>query len=292
LNIKNPLSGMEGILGKSVTISQIALGIFYLVVGIVLAILFSRLISKVLTRKLSHRTNQTVRRLIFYLILGITVFFVLGVMGVNLTGLLAAGGIVGLAFAFASQTSISNIISGLFLLGERPFSIGDVIKVGDTVGIVTELGLTSVKLRTFDNLFIRIPNENLLKSEIINITRYQIRRMDVKVSIAYKEYLPRAKDLLLKIAQEHPLVLVEPAPQVINTKLADSGIEIILRVWFYKTNYIPLLNDLTEKVKTRLDEAKIEIPFPHLKLYFDEEALRKMQFNPSGKPPADQQPAN
>ena len=270
-------SGTVDILQKSVTISQILTTLLVLVVGIFLAIILSRLVSKFLTKKLSVQISRVVQRLIFYVIIGIMIFIVLGTLGINLPALLAAAGVIGLAIAFASQSSIANIISGLFLLGERPFQIGDAIRVGKTVGVVMDIGLISTKLRTSDNLSVRIPNEDLLKKEITTFTRYQIRRRDINVSIAYKEHLPRVKELLRKIVQEHPLVLVEPAPLVLNNKLGDSGIDIVLRVWFYKTNSTALLNDLTEKVKTSLDEAKIEIPFPHVKLYFDEQAMEKMK---------------
>ena len=278
MDLSRPLIGVTGnILQRPLFIADILTAVLILAIGVAVAIVASRLVSGLLTRKTSLQLSQVIRRFIFYVILVIVVLIVLGTLGVSVAGLLAAAGIVGLAVAFASQSAISNLISGLFLIGERPFQVGDVVRVGTTTGIVMEIGLVSTKLRTFDNLYVRIPNEDLLKTDITTITRYELRRMDVVVSVAYKEYLPRARALLMKIAQEHPLVLVEPEPLALITKLGDSGIDIIVRVWFYKPNYIALLNDLTERIKTGLDEAGIEIPFPHVKLYFDEEALATMK---------------
>ena len=116
---------------------------------------------------------------------------VLGELGVKLTALLGAAGIVGIAVGFASQTSVSNIISGLFLISEKPFAIGDVLKVGGTTGIIQSIDLLSIKIRTFDNLFVRIPNEKILSSEVTNITRFPIRRMDIVFQVDYGQDLAR-----------------------------------------------------------------------------------------------------
>ena len=115
-------------------------------------------------------------------------------LGFKLSVLLGAAGVLTVAVGFASQTSASNIISGLFLLGERPFSVGDVIRVGSTTGEVLSIDLLSAKLRTFENLFVRIPNETLIKSEVTNLSRLPVRRLDLKIGIAYKEEVGENKE--------------------------------------------------------------------------------------------------
>lgn len=107
---------------------------------------------------------------------------------------LRAAGIAGIAIGFASQTSISNIISGLFLISEKPFAVNDVIKAGDTTEIVLSIDLLSIKMRTFDNLYIRVPNEKIIKEELTNVTRFPIRRLNIDISVAYKEDLARVKE--------------------------------------------------------------------------------------------------
>ena len=183
------------------------------------------------------------------------------------THLLGAAGILGLALGFASQTSISNIISGLFLVAEGPFIIGDVITVDNTTGVVLSIDTLSIKLRTFDNRFVRIPNETILKSQVINVTRFPIRRIDLKIGVAYKEDISRVRDILLDIACKNLLCLREPEPLVIFTGYGTSSIDILFAVWVEKTNWLKAKNSLMEKVKKRFDEEGIEIPFPHLSIY-------------------------
>ncbi|MDZ7816437.1 MAG: mechanosensitive ion channel [Planctomycetota bacterium] len=101
-------------------------------------------------------------------------------LGYKLTALLGAAGIAGIAIGFAAQTSLSNIISGFFLLSERPFAQGDLVQCGSDTGFVLSVSLLSVKMRTFDNKLIRIPNENLIKKEVYNLTKFPIRRVNVK----------------------------------------------------------------------------------------------------------------
>jgi small-conductance mechanosensitive channel len=197
----------------------------------------------------------------------ILLFIVLHLLGVKITALLGAAGIVGIAIGFASQTSMSNLISGLFMISEKPFEIGDVIKMGSTVGIVLSIDLLSVKIKTFDNQYIRIPNEKLLGSELTNITRFPIRRMDINLGVAYKTDINHLKSVLKEIAAANPYCLDEPEPLIVFSNFGDSALEFLFGVWFYKTDYLSLKNSIMQEIKERFDREGIEIPFPHLSLY-------------------------
>jgi small-conductance mechanosensitive channel len=171
------------------------------------------------------------------------------------------------AVGFASQTSASNLISGLFLLAERPFSVGDIIKVGDTTGEVIGIDLLSVKIRTFDNLFVRVPNESLIKSEVTTLTKFPIRRIDLKIGVAYKEKMARVREVLRAVAEKNPLCLEEPPPLFIFLGYGDSALEVQFSVWGKRENYLALRNAILEEIKVAFDAAGIEIPFPHRSLY-------------------------
>lgn len=166
------------------------------------------------------------------------------------------------ALGFASQTSASNLISGLFLIGEQPFKLGDTIKVGNTTGEVLSIDLLSVKLRTFDNLYVRIPNESLIKSEMTNLTRFPIRRFDLQLGVAYKENIAQVRQLMLQVADNNPLCLDEPAPMFLFLGFGDSALNIQLSVWSKRENFRDLRNSLQEEIKQAFDLAGIEIPFP------------------------------
>lgn len=239
-------------------------------IGSLIIRLGMRSVSRLFLKKASDHNRLLARTVVSYAGTVILFLIILGELGVNLTALLGAAGIVGIAIGFASQTSVSNIISGLFLLGEKPFTVGDVIKVGDKSGIIISIDLMSIKIRTFDNLFIRLPNQMVLNTEVVNVTRFPIRRLDLSVSVAYKENVGKVKAILTETARGNPYALREPEPLVLIQNFGQSGIEFFLGVWFLKTDFVQLKNSLLQSIKERLDAEGIEIPFPHVSLYAGE----------------------
>ena len=207
------------------------------------------------------------RRGALYGIAGLFTASALMELGFDLSVLLGAAGILTVAIGFASQTSASNVISGLFLLGERPFAVGDVIRVNGTTGEVLSVDLLSVKLRTFDNLFVRIPNETMIKSEVTNLRRFPIRRIDLQVGVAYKEDLREVREVLMEVADRNPVCLEEPQPLIIFQGYGDSAINHQFSVWAATENFLELRNSIPLEIKEAFDEHGIEIPFPHRTLY-------------------------
>lgn len=141
------------------------------------------------------------------------------------------------------------------------------MKVGDTKGTILSIDLLSVKLRTFDNQFIRIPNESLIKNQVTNITRFPIRRLDINVGVAYKENVGKVREVLLDLADKEPLCLDEPEPLVRFLNFGDSALEFLFAVWCVKDDYLKLNTKMMQQIKERFDAENIEIPFPHRSLY-------------------------
>ena len=239
----------------------------YLVVGFLLLRAVVLIVRRLIKGRVTEQAKMLTTKIINYAGLAILLSIALLEFGVNLTPILGAAGILGLAVGIASQASLSNVISGIFLVSEKPFAIGDVIRAGEKIGVVVSIDLLSVKIRSFDNLYIRIPNERIVNSEVTNITRYPIRRMDFELSVAYKEDLSRVRDILTNIARLNTLVLDEPRPIVLFKEFGDSGISILCGVWFQKTDYIEVKNSIFLAIKTEFDTQGIEIPFPHRTLY-------------------------
>ncbi len=246
---------------------SMARAVVLVIVGIALAKLVSSTIAKVVGKKTDSHRSMLLRRGSYYLILILFLISALHELGFNLGVLLGAAGILSVAIGFASQTSASNLISGLFLVAERPFSVGDVIRAGTTTGEVLSIDLLSVKLRTFDNLFVRIPNESLIKSEVTTLTRFPIRRIDVQVGVAYKEDLKKVRGLLDQVADKNPLCLEEPKPIYIFLGFGDSSLNIQYSVWAKRENFLELKNSIHEEIKNAFDENGVEIPFPHRTIY-------------------------
>jgi len=241
--------------------------ILMLALGLPAVILLSAVAGRIGRKRLSPQGVMLLRKGILYLGTVIILVSVLYQCGYRLTALLGAAGIAGIAIGFASQTSVSNIISGIFLISERPFEVGDVILVGETKGSVLSIDLLSVKLRTFDNQYIRIPNETLIKSQVTNITRFPVRRLDINIGVAYKENPKRISEILLDIADKNPYSLDEPQPLVRFQDFGDSALEFLLAIWCTREDFHLLKSMIREEIKERFDAEGIEIPFPHRSLY-------------------------
>lgn len=238
-----------------------------LVAGIVLARLARLAVSRTLARQLSRQQLMLARRLVFYTILLLFLASALRQLNFDLSVLLGAAGILTVAIGFASQTSASNLISGLFMVFEGAVEVGDVVKVGDITGEVLSVDLLSTKLRTFDNLLVRIPNETMVKTTITNLNRFPIRRVDLQIGVAYKEDLAKATELLKEVAAKNPLCLDEPAPLLIAQGFGGSSVDYQLSVWAKTENWLAVRNAMQLEIKAAFDQAGIEIPFPHLSLY-------------------------
>lgn len=260
------VSAVSGIITIDMLLN-IASAVIKLAVGIVLARMVSRGAVKLASNRTTTHQAILLQRITFYLIAGLFVASALMSLGFDLSVLLGAAGILTVAIGFASQTSASNVISGLFLLGEKPFSIGDVVRIGTTTGSVLSVDLLSVKLRTFDNLFVRVPNETIIKSEIINLTRFPIRRFDLLMGVAYKEDLNHVRDLLMEVAERNPLCLEEPKPLFIYQGFGESSLDFQFSVWAKRENFLDLRNTMQIEIKEAFDKGNVEIPFPHRTLY-------------------------
>ena len=241
--------------------------ILLVVIGFPFSALLSSSVAKLARRRLSAQANMLVRKGIFYTGSLCIIFAIWFQLGLDFTALLGAAGIFGIAIGFASQTSVSNIISGIFLISERPFEVGDIIQVGQTKGTVLSIDLLSLKLKTFDNQLVRIPNESLIKTEVRNITYFPIRRLDINIGVAYKEDVANIKQVLFNLAMKNPYCLDEPEPIVRFSNFGDSSLEFLFALWCVKDDYITLKNQIMQEIKERFDAECIEIPFPHRTLY-------------------------
>lgn len=261
------LGGVSSFL-QQVQGASIARALVLLVLGLALARMLSAALGRVLARHASAQQSMIGRRVSYWIVVGLTFVSVLRQLGFDLSVLMGAAGVLTLAIGFASQTSASNLISGLFLIGEQPFVVGDMIRVaGGTMGEVVSIDLLSVKLRTVDNLFVRVPNESLLKSEIVNLTRYPIRRFDLQIGIGYHEDIGRVRSVLIDVADENPLCLEEPKPLFLFLGYGESSQNIQFSVWASRENFVELKNQLQQQVKEAFDAAGIEIPFPQRSLH-------------------------
>lgn len=235
-----------------------------LIVGLLISYFLSSSLGKLVKRNVNDHLAVVTRKIILYSGWILVMVMVLAHLGFDLTALVATAGVATIAIGFAAQTSLSNLISGMFLLVEKPFQIGDIIRVSGTMGVVHSIDLMSIKLRTFDNLYIRIPNETMIKSEVTTVTRFPIRRMDFELRFSYRNDLQKVLKALEEVAAANSFAMDEPAPVILIRKLGEHGIEILLGVWFEKTKFLDTRNSMSKDLLERFAADGIEIALPQL----------------------------
>jgi small-conductance mechanosensitive channel len=235
------------------------------IVVLVTSLLLARLASSGASAALGRASAQhrmLGRRVAFYSVLALGVVSTLDELGFSVHTLLGAAGLATVALGLAAQTSTSNFIAGLFLIAERPFVIGDVVRIGSTTGEVLSIDLLSIKLRTYDNLYVRVPNESVVKTEVANLTHFPIRRVDLAIGVAFATDLKRARAVLLEVAHRHPLCLEEPKPTLMIQGFGESAIQLQFSLWVARQHFFELKSSIHERIKEAFERERIELPFP------------------------------
>jgi len=195
---------------------------------------------------------------------------VLDQLGLNVTVLIGGLSIAGVIAGFAARDSLENFISGVTILVDKPFRVGDYIEIDDQYGQIDEITLRSTRIRTVRNEIMVLPNSQMITQRLVNHTKRNILRIDIPFGIAYKEYPDEAREALLPLPADDDRILSEPSPNVVVTEMADSSVNMALRLYTREPSQeLPLRWEYTEKVRETLREAGIEIPFPHRQLFVD-----------------------
>jgi len=226
------------------------------------------------------KAEVTVRaKLFYYSFLTIAFLLAINLAGISakLSALLAAVGITGIVLGFAAQTVVSNFISGVFMYFDRPLQIGDAVKVGDVGGVVEDLRILSTRIRSWDGTLIRIPNEKLFNSNIVNLMRYPARRVEVSVGISYDSDVEKAIEIIKKTLDDIPFVLAEPEPTVYVDSLGDSAVILSVRAWAPSEKWFNVRTEVVKRIKEALEEEGIEIPFPQRVNWFAKELRVKLE---------------
>lgn len=212
------------------------------------------------------RVDATLRgflgALVKYLILAFAVIATLQRFGVQTTSLVALLGAAGLAVGLALQGTLSNVAAGVMLLLFRPFKVGDYIEGAGMAGTVKALTLFTTELATPDNVQIIVPNAQLWGASIKNYSYHATRRVDLLVGIGYGEDMDKAIAVVRRLAEADERVLADPEPFVVIGELADSSVNLVIRLWCKSADYWPLKFAMTKAIKEAFDAEGISIPFP------------------------------
>lgn len=199
----------------------------------------------------------------------ILVLMILGFFGVTTASVVAVLGSAGLTLGLALQGSLSNFAGGVLILLLKPFVVGDYIieESGKKEGTVQEISIFYTTLLTADFHTVVVPNGTLANNSITNLTKSGKRRLDIKVGISYSSDIKQAKQVLFQVAQQSDYRLLSEAPVILVDELADSSVNLIVRVWTDPDAYWNERWELTEQIKLALDDAGIEIAFPQLDVH-------------------------
>ena len=211
--------------------------------------------------------DETLSRFIVSIVgfvgIALVIIAALAAMKINLAGLLViVTGLVA-AIGFALKDTVGDLASGVMLAFFRPFNIGDVVEVAGEMGTVTDLGIFTTTLQTNDNIRISVGNGAAFGSTIKNFDGFGDRRLDMDFGVSYDADLDKAEAAIMSVAKGDDRIYTDPAPWAKVTSLGDSAVNIQLRIWCKSTDYLAVQADISQRVKSALDKAGIDIPYEH-----------------------------
>jgi len=261
---------------SAITPGKIAIALAVLVFGLSIA----RFIRNQLRRRFFPQfgfdagASSAFASLTFYALMAVAFLLALRAVNIPLTAFAVAGGALAIGIGFGSQTIVSNFISGLLLLAERPIRTGDLVEVGGVVGTVDAIGLRSTRIQTPDNFHIIVPNAAFLESNVVNWTHEDpMLRLRVNVGIAYGSPVRQVEALLLQAASEHPRCVTRPSgPTVVFSDFGDSALLFEVRFWIRyteQTDRATIRSDVRYRIDELFAEHGIVIAFPQMDVHLD-----------------------
>tara|TARA_R110002049_G_scaffold81004_4_gene205973 strand:- start:744 stop:1616 length:873 start_codon:yes stop_codon:yes gene_type:complete len=202
---------------------------------------------------------QSIQKIV---LLSVGVVSALGQVGVDITALIASLGVAGLTIGFAAKDALSNMISGFFILWDRPFTIGDLIEIGDAYGRVESITMRSTRVVTMDGRMVAIPNSEVVNKPVASYTNSPHLRLDISFTVAVTENLSNVREIALSICKENPSLMIIPPPVVVVTELNDYNVAMQLQVWINDERaHIPTRFSLREELFEALRSGNIDMPF-------------------------------
>ncbi len=262
---------------ENITVGDLVEALLIIIGAVIIAKIATINLRRLLKERMAKEHVELLCKALKYLILFVAFVAVLQMFGISMSGLLVASGFLGMAIGFASKSAIGNLISGLFLMVERPIKIGDAIEIGSISGVVKDIHILSTIIRTWDGLYVRIPNERVFTSNITNYVAHPVRRFEYVIGIRYQDDAEKAVKIVENLLSSHPFVLKNPAPQIFVNELADSSVNLVVKAWAPTQVWYATKTELLWKIKKVLEENGIEIPFPQRVVWFANELETKVK---------------
>lgn len=215
-------------------------------------------------RKYTHPAVRFLAKLSTSIIWVLALVQALRALGVDIVSIMGAAGVAGIAVGFASQTALSNLISGFFLISESSFKLGDYVRVADLEGTIESINLLSISIRQPDHSLIRIPCETLIKNPVINITNDQVRRCEFDVGVAYGSDLEKVREVVLQVVHDMPEMIEsnEFTSAILFSSFGESSLNLHIGVWCKTRDYHTARFSFASALIRAFHNAHISIPFP------------------------------
>ncbi len=221
-------------------------------------------------REVDETLGQFLANLIGWILRIVLFISVFAILGGETASLVAVVGAAGLAIGLALQGSLANFAGGVLILLFKPFKVGDKIETMDRTGDVKDIQILNTIITTADNKTVILPNGAVMNGDIVNYTMQGLIRVDLTIGVSYDSDIKKAKQVLLEVMRNHPLVLETPEPFVGVAELADSAVNLAVRPHCKPENYWDVFFDVLESGKNALDQAGISIPFPQLDIHMEQ----------------------
>jgi small conductance mechanosensitive channel len=239
-----------------------------LIVGLYIVGIMVKVIGKVLEQSNTDPSLTSFIRSLVSILLKIMVYITaIGMLGVEMTSFIAILGAAGLAVGMALSGTLQNFAGGVMILLFKPYKVGDVIEAQGYVGLVKEIQIFTSILTTPDNKTVLIPNGPLATGSLINFSTQDTRRVDWTIGIAYGDDLDKAYEVIKGFIGEDERILKDPEPFMALSALADSSVNIVVRVWVNSPDYWGVFFDMNEKVYRNFDKEGLGIPFPQMDVH-------------------------
>ena len=248
--------------------TNVLLALAILIIGYWIAGRIGKLVRGIGSRhqKLDDTLFNFLGSLARYTVLAFVLIAVLNRFGVETTSIVALMGAAGLAVGLALQGAMSNLAAGVMLMIFRPYKVGDFIDAAGNFGNVEEITLFTTVLRTFDHQQIIVPNSKIWGDQIVNHSHHPIRGVEMTFGVSYDSDIDQTRAVIQKVFDDHPHILSDPAADIAVSTLNDSSVDFITRPFVKGEHWFDVRYSVPELVKKALDEAGIEIPFPHQKV--------------------------
>lgn len=252
------------------TLLEVAAIVLILIIGKILIVILKRILRHAFSK--SKKINELMAKFLIKVISTVSWILVLLIiidrLGVNLAPIIAGLGITGFILGFAFQETLGNLLSGVMIVLNSPFRIGDYVEVGSLSGTVREMDMMCVTLATPDNKRVILANKLVWGNAIVNYSFTENRRVEMGVSIAYDADVGKAKQIIRDILATYPEILTDPAPVIEVNKLNNSSVDLVVRPWTKPADYWSVYFRFQQEILEKFREEGISIPFPQIDVHF------------------------